>query len=172
MIFLYIILAILAAAAVWGYLQGFIQQIGSVAGLLAAVVVCRVFGSKVAAYVCADIAPGTDTTFITILSYIALGLVAYFGAWIVVRMVRGLVHGLKAGIIDKIAGAAYKALLWAVMISLAYNLYICVAPHSAPVSDAKEDVWKRRVLDFAPTIFGSESARAIFDEMHDAITGD
>lgn len=173
MIFLYIILAILAAAAVWGYMQGLIHQIGSVAGLFVAIVVCRIFGDEAAEWSCSDIAPGSDTTFITILTYIALGLAAYLGTWLVARMLRGLIHhGLKAGIIDKLAGAAYKVLLWGIMVSLLYNLYICVVPKSAPQSDSEEDVWKQRVLEFAPAIFGSESAQAIFDEVQTTLTGE
>lgn len=172
MIFLYIVLIIVVAAGIWGWMQGLVHQIGSFVGLLVAIVVCRVFGPKVAAYACADIAPGSDSTFITILAYIALGIVTYLAVWVVVRMLRSMIHGLHLGIIDKIGGSLYKMLLWMVVISLIYNLYICVAPTHAPRSNTTEDVWKQRILEFAPTIFGSDSAQDLFDTVHHTVTGD
>lgn len=170
MMLLYIILIIIAAAAIWGYIQGFVQQIGSVAGIIVAIIVCRVFGSEAAAFTCSDLAPGSDATFVTILTYIALGLVAYLGTWLLARMLRGLIRGLHLGIIDKIAGAVYKVLLWLIVVSLVYNLYLCVVPGNAPASSSSEDVWKQRVLKFAPEIFGSQSARDILDTMSHTIS--
>ncbi len=172
MTFLYIVLIIVAAAAVWGWMQGLVNQIGSFAGLLVAIVICRVFGPKVADFACADIAPGSDSTFITILAYIALGIVTYLAVWTLVRMLRRMIHGLKLGIIDRFGGALYKALLWAIVISLTYNLYICVAPAHAPGGSSSEDVWKQRVLEFAPAVFGSDSAQDIFDTVNRSVTGD
>jgi len=172
MTFLYIVLIIVAAAAVWGWMQGLVHQIGSFAGLLVAIVVCRVFGPKAAAFACADIAPGSDSTFISILAYIALGIVTYLAVWMLVRMLRRMIHGLRLGIVDKFGGALYKAVLWSIVISLIYNLYICVAPARAPESSSTEDVWKQRILEFAPAVFGSDSAQDIFDTVRQSVTGD
>lgn len=168
--FFYIVLVIIAAAAIWGFVQGFIHQVGSVAGLLAAVIVCRVFGTRVAEFACADIAPGSDATFITILAFLALGLVTYLCVWLLARMAKGLVRGLRLGILDKIAGAVYKAFLWMIVVSLIYNVYVCVAPQSAPQDSNPDDVWKMRVLRFSPSVFGSESARKVIEQVQSAIT--
>ncbi len=170
--FIYIILAIIVAAGIWGYAQGLIHQIGSVVGLVAAVVVCRVFGSRVADYACADLAPGSDATFVTILAYIALGLATYLCVWVIVRMAKGLVRGLKLGVIDKVAGAVYKMLLWTVVISLLYNVYVCVVPSGAPSGEGTHEVWKGRLLKFAPAIFGSESAREVLNQVERAVKND
>lgn len=164
-----VIVIILLAAAVWGFMQGFVKQAGSAIGLFLAVVVCRLFGPALASYACSDVAPDSDITFITILSYLALGLLTYLGVWVVMRMARGIIHGVHLGIIDKIGGAIYKVLLWMIVISLVYNLYVCVAPQNAPSKYNSGDVWKIRVLHFAPSVFGSDSARKVIEEVQSTL---
>lgn len=171
MTFIYIVLIIVAAAAVWGYIQGFVHQIGSVAGLLGAVVVCRVFGARVAGYACSDIAPGSDATFITILSYLALAIVTYLAVWTIARMLRGLIHGLHLGIIDKLAGAIYKAALWLIVMSLLFNLYVCISPTHTPQPDTKGNVWSIRLLKFAPAVFGSDTAQELLGTVQNSLSG-
>ena len=44
----YIILGILLLAAVLGAMKGFVRQIGTIAGLVLGVIVCRIWGGSIA----------------------------------------------------------------------------------------------------------------------------
>ncbi len=165
--FIYIVLIIVAIAAVWGYMQGLVKQIGSVAGVIGAAVACRLFGAAVAQAFAGD-SSEAPSGFYVVLAYLAVAAGAFFLVWLLGRMLRGVIHGAHLGIIDRVAGAVYKAFLWLLVTSLVYNLYLCVYPEEMPQGSSKQ--WEQRLSDFAPCVLTSETAQQLFHTVKSTIT--
>lgn len=163
--FLLVVLIILAIAAIWGYMQGLVRQIGSVAGIIGAALACRLFGPAAARLIAGDEAPGG---FQTVLAYLAVGAAAFLVVWLLARMLRGVIHGIHLGLIDRLGGAIYKAFLWLVVTSLVYNLYLCVYPDENP--HGTDQRWEQTLADFAPRVLSSETAQQLFHTVKSSVT--
>lgn len=163
--FIYIVLIIVAIAAVWGYMQGLVKQLGSVAGIVGAAVACRLFGPAAARLFAGSGEPGG---FYTVLAYVAVGAAAFFLVWLLARMLRGVIHGARLGVVDRACGAVYKAFLWLIITSLVYNLYLTVYPEKVP--SGSDQQWEQRVADFAPCVLTSETAQQLFHTVKSSIS--
>lgn len=143
-----LILAIIAVGGVIGFSRGLLVQAGSIAALIVGVVAARLFGDSLAALW------SSDTSAIdTAAGYGIAFLLGYGATWLVTRLMRKTVHTIHLGIIDSIAGAAFKVLQWGLILSLALNLYTLAAGHEA-IEEAEGKPWRKATVDFAPAVLG------------------
>lgn len=141
------ILIVVVAAAIKGYFSGFIAQAGQVAGIVAALLVCRLFGDTVLGMVGSD--EPTATTAVCVYGIMAVG--TYIGVWMLVRLVRSAWHAVKLGFIDSLGGAAFGIVEWGLALSLVLN--VVASQTEEPIRDDSKP-WRGVVLDAAPTAFG------------------
>lgn len=145
-----------AGAALLGYRSGLVKQIGSLVGIIVAIIACRIFGPQLADYWTGSAQGASDQAVYYILAYAVVAIVAYLAVLLVARLVRGIIHGICLAFVDRLAGAVFKVFKWLLVCSLAYNIWVAFRPRSAP---AQEDVWAERLLSLAPTVIGSETAQ-------------
>ncbi len=162
------LLIVTVGAALLGFRSGLVRQIGSLAGIIAAIIACRIFGPQLAEYWSSSASGASEAAMYYIFAYAAVAIVAYLVMVLVARLARSIIHGLCLGIIDRLAGALFKVLEWLLVCSLAYNLWVAVMPDSAP---ADGEIWKQRLLTLAPTVIGSETAREFLQGVGNAVTG-
>ncbi len=162
------LLIVVAGAALLGYRSGIVRQIGSFAGIIAAIIACRIFGPQLAGYWSRSASDASDTALYHILAYVVVAVLAYLAVVLVARMARNLIHGLHLGLLDRLAGALFKVLEWLLVCSLVYNVWVAVVPDSAP---AAEDAWQHRLLTLAPTVIGSETSQELIHGVGRAVTG-
>lgn len=145
-----IILAIVIVGGVIGFNKGIVSQLGQIAAIIAGIIAARLFGHGLA-----DLISGTETpgAFDTVCGYGVAFLVAYLIAWLVARMVRKVFHTVHLGIVDRLAGAAFKVAQWALILSLAINFVLLVSGDDERLHDPGSP-WREAMVDFAPVTLG------------------
>lgn len=161
-----IIIIVAIGAIVVGFKRGIICQLGSVVGLVAAIVACRLFGDAVASVFTPEAME--NTAFGAYVGKIVGGaiiyIVVYVGVSIVARGLRCITHALQLGLIDRVAGAAMSLLKWGVALSLALNLWLALFPSSATVKSATigGGGLVKGVMELAPALWGV-ATQTVFD---------
>lgn len=143
-------------AIVWGAAAGIIAQLGSIAGIVLGIVACRLLGHQAAYWLGSIAESGSSRTLLSILAYILVFIVAYFGAWALGRLAKAAAKKMQLGFLDRLCGAAFKLFLFIFCLSLAMNLWAAIAPDMSP-----QGVWADRVEKVAPRILGSDTAKNI-----------
>lgn len=145
-----LILVVVGVGAVMGFTRGIIGQVGQIAGVIGGIIASRLFGSRLAAFFAGQDAP---SAFDNVAGYVVVFLLAYLGIWLVARLVRGTVHAVHLGIVDRVAGAIFKGALWLLMLSMVLNFYIIVSGDVADLHNAKAP-WREATVRFAPAVLG------------------
>lgn len=151
-VFAIITILLVVLGLVQGYRKGLISQVGQIIGLLAAIVACRMFG-PVAVEWLGPRDPSESSTALTAVAYAITFLVVYIGVLIVVRLIRGVVHGVHLGVIDRIAGAVFRAFVYLLLLSIVLNVWAVVAPGSDMVN-TRVHPERARVIVIAPMVCG------------------
>ena len=150
------VLVLAGAGAVFGFSRGLIAQVGQILALVGGIMACRLFGPSVVAYFSGSApSPATDTA----LAYAITFLVAYFAIWIVVRLIRGVVKGVRLGLLDRLAGAVFKAGLWLFLFSIVLNVWAAIPTHT-DITDTRLHPRRAYILKIAPAVCGYVMERA------------
>lgn len=142
-----LLLAVLAG--VLGFMKGFVRQAGSIAGLIAGVVACRLYGPDATRWLARVSSSADDSTMVAACAYAGLFVVAYLACVLLAGLLRKLLSGLRLGLVDRLAGAALKILVWAMLASVALNVWVAVMPDKRP-----SGTMARKVEQLAPALAG------------------
>ena len=165
MVFAVILVIVLAAAAIVGWNKGAIAQIGSIAAVVGALIVCRSFGPVavplVAGWLGVD-EPGQSAWSdysATLLAYAALFMIAWLLVWTLSRMIRRAIHLVHLGVIDRAAGSLFLMAKWVLVGSILLNLLMIVQPDAAVFAlSPASPPWQKPLIDlimaFAPWLWG------------------
>lgn len=164
MVFAVILIVVLAAAAIVGWHKGAIAQIGSIAAVVGALIVCRSFGHLAVPMVGQWLGidePGQSSVSdysATLLAYAGLFMIAWLLIWLLTRMLRQAIHLVHLGIIDRVAGAVFLCGKWILVGSILLNLLKVVQPDAAVFHPAGAADWQQplveSVMAFAPWLWG------------------
>ncbi|MCD8387512.1 MAG: CvpA family protein [Bacteroidales bacterium] len=157
-----ILLIIAIVAALLGFRSGIVRQLGSLAGIVIGIVGCRIFGPQVEQWL-TSVASGQNPAVITILAYALLFLALYFATVAVAFGIRQIVHSACLGIVDRLAGAVFKAALWLFVTSLLLNVWLAFAPSHSPTGRLAH-----AAVEFAPAVLGSETAQQLWHDLNQA----
>lgn len=143
------ILVVAVASLVWGFAAGFMRQLGTLAGLLLAVVACRIYGADVSLWLARIQGDAMASTGTVVMAYIGLFLIVFLASKLVANLLRTIIHTLCLGIVDRLAGAVLKAVICMFVVSVGLNFWTLLAPDSVP-----DGVTARHVEQFAPQLVG------------------
>ena len=147
-----ILLAVAVIAAVTGAMRGLVLQIGSIAGLLSAIVVCRLFGQDVSAAV---VNPASEhATALTVMVYVLLFLAVYIGVMLLARLLGATLSAIRLRPFDRVAGALFRTGIWLVLCSLLLNAYFALIPSDYNRFVSSGGPWRAWVVKLAPTVTG------------------
>ncbi len=140
-----------------GYKRGVVRQIGSLAAVLAAIVVCQLFGDAAANVVaklmgCAD---GTDAVRYAVASaigHIVLFLLVWWGLGIVIRVVHDVIRAVRLGVVNSLLGAVFMAFKVVLVLSLLLNLWAMTDPSSKQLASSGRIT--KAVADVGPALLG------------------
>ncbi|MBD5183197.1 MAG: CvpA family protein [Bacteroidales bacterium] len=149
-IFDIILLVILLAAAVMGCIKGFCAQIGSIAGVVIGIIMCRIFGDNVKVLL---FGPQSGMGY-TIAAYAILFVVVYLLCFIVARLFSSTLSALHLGIINRVAGGVFSVLVWAIILSIVINIYLVIEPGDKGFFLNKNKPWRPTVTMLAPNLLG------------------
>lgn len=163
-VFAVILAVVLVAAALVGWHKGAITQIGSIAAVVGALIVCRSFGHLVVPMTARWL--GVDETgqsawsdySATMLAYAAMFMLTWLTVWLLTRMIRQALHIAHLGVVDRAAGSLFLMGKWALVASIIVNLLQVVQPDAALFKAAEQGGWQAPLLDailaFAPWLWG------------------
>lgn len=147
-----IILAIIAVAAVFGAVKGIVHQVGTIAAVVCAVVVCRFFGGSVADHIVESGAEheGVYRTMV----YVLVFVVVFAGVRLIAGLFSTALSKMHIRILDRVAGAVFSAALSVFAMSLLLNVYLAIAPDDRPRFETPGKPWRYAVVYFAPKVLG------------------
>lgn len=121
-----VIIVILLLAAVGGYRRGFVIQVASILGALAALAVARAEYPDVRHFL-AGFAP--QSSWLTVIAYLIVFLAVWAAIIVVARRIRGLLHILQLGWMDRLGGVVIGLLQGALLLVLLLSLGRIVPNH-------------------------------------------
>jgi uncharacterized membrane protein required for colicin V production len=154
-----LILVMVVGGGFWGWHRRFTGQLGSIAGLLLGMILCRVFAPGIIDYFNQPDDTVQTKLLHTVLTYLLIGAGSYLGVRVAVYMVRSMLRALHLGIIDRVAGALFSVFQWLLGLSVVLNVWLAVFPDSDLRTDSQDAV--DAVLSLAPAVFGSDTAKNI-----------
>lgn len=147
-----ILLAIVIIAAVTGAMRGMVMQIGTIAALLAAILVCRFFGASV---VHALVSPGSEhATALTVGIYVLLFLAVYIGVILLAKLLGATMSAVHLRPFDRVAGALFRIAAWLIVCSVLLNAYFAVCPTDKSRFTSPSKPWRGAVVKIAPALMG------------------
>lgn len=147
-----VILIVAAVALITGAMKGFVRQIGTIVGLVAGILACRIFGSDAVSY-CVP-SESEHHSLLTALVYMLLFVVVFVGIGLIARLLHSVLSALKMGFINRASGALFRLVLWIVFLSLAVNVYLGICPEDTAKFHVQSKPWREITLDAAPKILG------------------
>lgn len=156
-----VILVMVCGGGFMGWHKRFTGQLGSIGGVLLGMVLCRLFAPDIAAHFNQPDDTVQTRLLHTVLVYVLIGAVGYFGVRVVVHLTRSVLRTLHMGAVDRIAGAVFSVFQWLLGLSVILNVWLAIFPDSELRTANRGAV--DAVLTLAPTVFGSETAKSILN---------
>lgn len=165
-IIIILIIITLVASLIVGFRRGIVREVGSLCGIVLALLACRMFGDAATDVAATVMNVSEENSAFShyaaaVVGHGTLFLLVWLGVYIVARLLRSAIHAVKLGILDRMIGALFCCVKWNLVLSLLLNLAHIVSPASdiwAPAGGkAVIDSW----LAFAPWVFGAISGAAV-----------
>lgn len=148
-----LILVVFAASVAVGYWRGLIVQAGSIGGVIAGIVLCRVGGVALATKLGG--ADGVDSLD-RVLACVILFIAGFSAVWLLSRLVKKITHALALGVFDRLGGALFSLFKWMMVLSLALNFWLVLKPGTdyAAESSLAGGKLALKVVELAPEVLG------------------
>ncbi len=146
---LLIIFALVAIyAVITGFIKGILAQLGQIVGMVVGILASRALAPNIFTMFVSDADAQPASMITEVLCYILVYVVAYFAVVLLFKLLRVIVKVVSLGILDRLAGAVFKLIKWALIVSLVYNLYVAISPDASP--SAEEYPIESAIYAFAP----------------------
>lgn len=162
MVLAVILAIVLIAAALVGWHKGAIRQVGSIAAVVIALIVCRMWGDRVVPLVggwlgADDPSQGSWSDYsATVLGYAGLFMLVWLLVWLLTRMLHQAIKIAHLGILDKAGGALFLMGKWALVGSIVLNLLKVVEPGGAVfAATGWQGALVESIMAFAPWLWGA-----------------
>lgn len=148
-----LIMVVFVGAVAIGFMRGIIVQVGSLAAILFAVLLCRLGGMELAQFLSGHEAPDT---FQVVLAKVILFIAGYLSVRVIAGLIKRTTHALQLGIVDRLAGVVFSVFEWMLVLSLALNLWLVIKP-DPPVerlSTLANGKAAPAIVELAPKVLG------------------
>lgn len=158
-----IVIAVAALAVVKGFRRGFTGQISGILGFAFGTVSAHVFEPDVEAMLRSmlpGISQAVGAAFIySVLAAVIIYVIVYLIFKIFTKVLRSAMQVFSIGMLDSILGSAFCLLKYMMVVSIIYNLILCVFPDSRLMHYAKADDGNvvEAVMLLAPGMLGCGS---------------
>lgn len=163
-----ICIIVILAGFTFGYRRGILAQTGSIIGVVAGIILCRVFAGSLASGLVSADKSVQSVLVANIMSYIIIFAACYIVGRLLGTAAGGLLKALKLGIVDKFAGAVFTAGEYLLFFSLLLNAWIAAVPSTRILSDY--DGLKEFAIGFAPAVLGNQYVVHTFRTVADSLT--
>lgn len=146
-----VILIVLVLAVIVGFSKGFIKRIGTIAGFILGILVCRFFGDTVAGFFVVDT---PHATLFRIIIYVILFVAVFVCVRLVAKVLCKTLSMLRVRALDRICGAIFSFAAWVLIISVLFNAYFAVFPAKDDGFYSQSKPWRAAIVKVAPKVFG------------------
>lgn len=148
------ILTVFVGSAAIGFRKGIVKQIGSLGGIVAGVIICRIGGTWLTGMI-ADNPEAPEYTD-SILAKVILFLAGYISVRCIAHFLRQVTRALRAEALDRIAGAVFSIFQWMLVMSLLLNLWLIIKPATdfCAMSTLANGHAINAILSLAPAVMG------------------
>jgi len=138
-----IVIAVAGLAVIKGFRSGFTGQVSGILGFAFGTVCAHVFDSEAEAFI-RMIFPGLQgrpgSSFIySVTSAVLVYVVVYLLFRMLTRVLRSAMQVFYVGMLDSLLGAAFCLVKYMLLVSIVYNLILCVNPSSSLMKYASAD---------------------------------
>lgn len=138
---------IVIAVALWGVVKGFRRgftgQLPGVLGFSFGIVCARLFspeGEGVARSLFPWIEGHAGSQFVySVLSAVGIYIIVYVAFGVLTGVLRSAMQVFETGILDRLSGAVFTLLRYLMVLSIVYNLILCVDPDSSLMRQVRAD---------------------------------
>ncbi len=116
-----LVIIVFAVSLLFGFRQGMMKQLAGMAGLVAGIIGCRLFGN-----VAESIMPSSPPFAAPLLSNAFVFAVIYMATTVIIGLARKVTAALHLSFFDRVAGALMCMIKWMVGLSVLLNAYIAV----------------------------------------------
>ena len=154
-----IILIVFAGSVLIGFRSGLLKQVGSLGGLVAGIVLCRLGSAWLSAVIAGHEAngdPSAPTYTDIVLAHLILFIAGFCCVKTVAHFCRQLTHALSLGIVDRLGGVVFCLFEWMLVLSLILNLWRIVKPPTsiAAMSTLANGHAAPAIVALAPKVLG------------------
>lgn len=156
-----IFLIILIASLIMGFRKGLITQLGDIVGLIAAILVCRVFGAQAAQIGRMIMGSHVDDAIghymVGCIGYLVLFIIVWVGVKILFKLLKMTANVLLLGPVDRVTGALFMAAKCFIAVSVLLNIWICISKDTSIITGAGEHTASlvKFVVDLTPWLVGA-----------------
>ena len=164
----FIFLVAVAVSGIYGYYKGFVSQIGSLVGIMAGIILCRVFAEDFAQCmneVFLDSTTSKDSSrFLnSVIAQVVIFMIGYFGVRIAAKVMSITLNTVKLGKVNNVSGAIFGVVQGLMLLSLSLNLWVAIFPDSEIAADSNS-FFDEALIDFAPNVLGSDTAQEFYNK--------
>lgn len=159
-----IVIVVAAYAVIKGFRRGFTGQISGILGFAFGTVCAHVFEPEVEAFF-RSLLPGLKHSIASAFTYTVLSAVTIYGIVYMAfmtftKVLRSAMQVFYVGMLDSILGAVFSLLKYLLVLSIIYNLILCINPNSTLLRYATADDGNvvESVVALAPNLLGCGSA--------------
>jgi uncharacterized membrane protein required for colicin V production len=156
-----VMLVIVVGGGFIGWRKRFTGQLGSIAGIILGIFLCRICAGNIADYYTQPTDTVQTRLLHVVLAYALIGVGSYMAVRVAMGLMRSMLRALHLGIVDNAAGAVFSVFQWLLGLSLVLNVWLAIFPDSDLRTQNQGAV--DYVIDLAPAVFGSETARNILN---------
>lgn len=154
-----IILIVFAGSVLIGFRSGLLKQVGSLGGLVAGIVLCRIGSAWLSAVIAGHEAngdPSAPTYTDIVLAHLILFIAGFCCVKTVAHFCRQLTHALSLGIVDRLGGVLFCLFEWMLILSLILNLWLIIKPQTsiAAMSTLANGHAAPAIVSLAPKVLG------------------
>ena len=158
---------LLICGGFYGFRRGALAQIGAIFGVLLGVICCRVFANKLA-FIFVDPTDSTESVVLAkVLANVVIFVVCYIVGRLIGKTLTAITKSLHLNIFNRIAGMIFTILEYALILSLALNVFIGVFPRTKIAT--RHTTVKNMVVNFAPKVLGCPEVASFFSSLQRTI---
>ena len=116
----WIIIAVIAIGAILGFMKGFLNQLASIVGLIAGLVVARALFVSVGKRLAAEM--GASVTFSQILAFVIIWMLVPIGLCIIAGMLTKALDVIRLGFVNRWLGAGLGVIKYGLLSVLYYPM--------------------------------------------------
>lgn len=157
-----VILLLVIAGAVIGYMKGILSQISSICGVVLGLIVCNIFGGVATDIFMAVVPesakwPAASIT-ASAMAHIILFILVFLSVMLASNAIRSMFKSLNVGEIDKAGGVVLCIFKYLIGLSILLNMWHFISPNSDTFTTrhALNNVPFEVVLDMAPFTLGMD----------------